>query len=63
MNKTNDKKSHPIYELKLFERWAPSNNEMVTRVPGGWIYGDMQGCCFVPFNDEFQEAPNEPNRS
>jgi hypothetical protein len=27
----------------------------VLRVPGGWIYQSMQGICFVPFNNEFQE--------
>ena len=51
-----------IYDLKLFEKIALSNNEVVTRVPGGWVYGDMQGTCFIPFDNEFQEiVPKERN--
>jgi DNA-directed RNA polymerase subunit RPC12/RpoP len=47
---------HEIYGLKLLEKWAPNNNEVVTRVPGGWVFSDMQGSCFVPFNNEFQAS-------
>lgn len=43
-----------IYEIGLLERYAPSNNETMIRVPGGWIYSDMSGCCFVPWDNEFQ---------
>jgi len=46
-----------IYELKLYEMTSQGNNDSIRRVPGGWVYGDMQGCCFVPFNNEFQDAP------
>lgn len=42
------------YSLKLGERLAPDNNTSITRVPGGWVYGDMQGTCFIPFHNEFQ---------
>lgn len=42
-----------IYEMDLFEMAAPDSNSILRRVPGGWVYGDMQGVCFVPFHNEF----------
>jgi hypothetical protein len=46
-----------IYDLKLGEEmgllfWS------VTRVPGGWIFlgGINTSCCFVPFDNEFQNG-------
>ena len=72
-----------IYSLKLHEtikinnpryddcgnvRYCYKNTTIITRVPGGWIYGTMtvQGIdsVFVPFNDEFQlketDSPRPP---
>jgi hypothetical protein len=40
------------YSLKLGEWLAPDNNTSITRVPGGWVYGNMQGTCFIPFHKE-----------
>ena len=42
-----------LYKLKCGESFYPNNHSSWIRVPGGWIYGDMQGTCFVPFNNEF----------
>lgn len=42
------------YKMKLGESMYPSNNESILRVPGGWVYGDLQGCCFIPFSKEFE---------
>lgn len=42
-----------IYQMKLGERLAPSNNHSIVRVPGGWIYGSMQGEAFIPLCNEF----------
>jgi hypothetical protein len=47
-----------IYSLKVGERFLPSSMESWTRVPGGWVYGDMQGTVFIPFDNEFQ--PKNP---
>jgi hypothetical protein len=49
------------YSLKLGERFAPDNNTSITRVPGGWVYGDMQGTCFIPFHNEFQPKEEIPD--
>lgn len=38
-----------FYDLHIGEFFAPDNNSIVTRVPGGWIWGDLQGCCFIPY--------------
>lgn len=46
-----------LYKLKLGEVFCPNSNSSWQRVPGGWTYGDMQGTCFVPFSNEFQNAP------
>ena len=43
-----------LYSMELGERRAFDNNSAWLRVPGGWVYGDMQGTTFVPFNDEFE---------
>ena len=42
------------YKLELGKAFAPDNNSIVRRVPGGWVYGDLHGCCFIPFDNEFQ---------
>jgi hypothetical protein len=48
-----------IYQMKLGETHLPDSRTSIVRVPGGWVYSDMQGCCFIPFNNEFMEAPDE----
>ena len=50
-----------LYNLKCGERYAPNRHSMWIRVPGGWIYGDMQGTCFVPFDNEFQQRVDFDN--
>lgn len=42
-----------MYDMKLGERLALTNNHMIIRVPGGWIYSSMQGEVFIPFDTEF----------
>lgn len=42
------------YSMKLGNMYPPDTNSIIIRVPGGWIYGNMQGNCFIPFNNEFQ---------
>lgn len=43
-----------LYSLKCGETLTPNNHSLFIRVPGGWIFGDMQGVCFIPFDNEFQ---------
>ena len=45
---------HKIYNMDLLERFSIDRNSNFTRVPGGWVYGDMQGCCFVPWVADFE---------
>ena len=52
-----------IYDLGLNDRTCfvetienypkPLKSFEYVRVPGGWVYSDSNGCCFVPFNPEF----------
>lgn len=52
-----------IYDLKLhetlsFAQDSFSQDVVVTRVSGGWIYNFKCGnnrCCFVPYDNEFQK--------
>lgn len=46
-----------LYKMKLGEFLYPDNKSKVTRVPGGWVYSDMRSCCFIPFDNEFQNNP------
>ncbi len=50
----NESDETKIYNLKLLERYPPSTVETIIRVPGGWIYSNIYGCCFVPWDNEFQ---------
>lgn len=43
-----------IYAMKLHESRPIGTKLSILRVAGGWVYGTMQGCCFVPFDNEFQ---------
>ena len=46
-------KEHELYKMKLLDFYSENNNSGFLRVPGGWVYGDLAGCCFIPFNNEF----------
>jgi len=46
-----------VYKMELLKQYIVDQNTLLTRVPGGWVYSDMQGCCFVPFNNDFQIDP------
>ena len=54
---------HALYDIKLGERYAPNQNTMYTRVPGGWVYGDLHGTCFIPWDNEYQPTggPSAPD--
>ena len=49
-----------IYALELNEYFNPDSNSSYRRVPGGWIYGDRYGTCFIPFDNEFQRKATKP---
>ena len=49
-----------LHDMKLLELSAPDNQSMIRRVPGGWVYGDMHGCCFVPYSKEFAPKAEKP---
>lgn len=42
--------------MKPLEKLCQDANSNWLRVPGGWVYSNMQGCVFIPFNNEFQIA-------
>ena len=50
-------KNKDIYKMKLHEAIKLDGypDIVITRVPGGWIYGDWNivGGCFIPYNKEF----------
>ena len=48
-----------LYTIKLGEFAYPDNTSSYTRVPGGWVFGDMHGCCFIPLDNEFQKTNSE----
>jgi hypothetical protein len=57
-----------IYKMKLHESfWVSSIAKSITRVPGGWLYGDwdterdqpIEGATFVPFHNEFMESSEQ----
>ena len=47
---------HKLYNMKLLEFFSENNHTGFLRVPGGWVYGDLAGCCFIPFDNEFQNT-------
>ena len=50
-----------IYKMKLHEK-TKVNGMRIMRVPGGWIYDEMNNIqLFVPFNNEFQSEGNPAN--
>ena len=40
-----------IYELNLMEYACLNKHSSWLRVPGGWVYGDLQGTVFIPYKD------------
>jgi len=44
-----------LYTMKPLECICPDNNSNIMRVPGGWVFTNMQGSVFVPFDNEFME--------
>jgi len=50
------KKEKTIYTLKLHEHMVVNAGLLITRVAGGWIYGDSDSAVFVPFDNEFMEG-------
>ena len=40
-----------VYKLRLYEIYCPDDNSLYRRVPGGWVYEDLSGVCFVPFDN------------
>ena len=58
-----------IYNLKLHELIIIDEEFSVRRVPGGWIYYELDihnikytvlHTTFVPYNNEFQDTPRSP---
>tara|TARA_R110000822_G_scaffold17244_6_gene58284 strand:- start:1898 stop:2083 length:186 start_codon:yes stop_codon:yes gene_type:complete len=45
-----------IHNLKLHENILIDHYNVVTRVPGGWVYETSNCSTFVPYSDEFKEA-------
>lgn len=57
-----------LYEMQLGDYLVLGEmNMQILRVPGGWIFSSLTtandclpfGTVFVPFNNEFQEQPND----
>jgi hypothetical protein len=44
-----------LYYMKLGDFLIPTNNSHILRVPGGWVYSNMQGNCFIPYNNDIKE--------
>lgn len=49
-------KAKELYNMKLGEEICFNTRSSWLRVPGGWVYGDVQGTTFIPFSDEFQKS-------
>ena len=52
-----------IYRLKLHEEWVNPNDacSRAMRVPGGWVYSQIGHSAFVPYHNEFEPRPDEPD--
>jgi len=48
-----------LYSMRLGEMTCFNNNSSWLRVPGGWVYGDLQGTTFIPFDNEFMKLINQ----
>ena len=42
--------------MKIGDVVYPNNSSNIVRVPGGWIYGDLQGTVFIPYCKESTDA-------
>lgn len=51
---TKTKPAQQWYGLELGEFFAPDSNTIIRRVPGGWVHANVEGGCFIPFDNEFQ---------
>lgn len=53
-----------LYDMKLHEviELDTRIGHSVMRVPGGWIYKFTESRIFVPFNNEFEEEPQDPQK-
>jgi hypothetical protein len=38
-----------LYDLKIGESYLVDNTQSWLRVPGGWVYTNPTGCCFIPY--------------
>lgn len=52
-------KTIAYYEMRCGEYYLPNSEQSIERVPGGWIFGDINGYCFIPYSDEFKEDAEE----
>jgi len=43
-----------LHSMICGEEYFPNDSQMFKRVPGGWIYGNMQGNVFIPYDNEFK---------
>jgi len=48
-----------IYELELGEKLIPNSNEEWLRVPGGWVYSNLSGNVFIPYDNEYDPFRNK----
>ena len=53
-----DKFLEYLYHIKIGQFAAFDNRSAFTRVPGGWVYGDMDGTCFIPFIEKERAYDN-----
>jgi len=44
-----------LYKMKPLDIIRQDNYSSWFRIPGGWIYTDMKGIIFIPFDNEFME--------
>jgi hypothetical protein len=49
------KRAKEIYGMGLGDWICFDSNSSWLRVPGGWVYGDLQGTTFIPFNNEYMK--------
>jgi len=48
-----------LYDLRIGEKWKPSDYSQYLRVPGGWVYENWDDnsfgtTIFIPYSDEFK---------
>jgi len=59
VDKDNNGFMEKLYKMKPLEKLSQNNNTMWIRVMGGWIFGDLQGTVFIPFDNEFMKTSEE----